>query len=798
MMRNGKKMILKIIFSVCDKLSQTTVLSMFNLGEELKNGILCQKRTGKNKKYVIMRQNLIIKGPYKKNNLDILLRRSQMCKEWNSPYIVHPNENILMSSNGDQFITFPNLAIDYPMEFISHVETFTGDYQRILIRNGLLKLGDEMMKLDWIVEHLPNIALSLLHLYILGVGDVGFYNILIDVNTKQIYIIDYEENRSKVEKDRNDDFFMFSKRPAKDKANLWLQHVKPMYSFLINEISKLLVNEEFKENVKAVVSRLSHLSGEIKSQESKVYLNDETGYILHYPKLIEKGSEIFNSLSTEIPWIEEEITMFGKTTKTGRYISVHGESNIEYKYAGRKVVANPWTPTLLQLKKIAENYAQVKYNFVFMNYYSDGMKKIGWHADDEKTIVPRSSITSISVGASRDFKIKSKEKGGLNLTINLDNGDLLIMGGALQENYKHSVPVRTKVLDPRINLTFRMMNVEQSSISNDSKGKMEFRGMFGGSKTFSGYTIDVVKSGLQKYIRRNIPIKALYSGFELYRMVEVDKGVAVQTNCYNRLAIIACEDIGPANLPLVIKVVKLVLDKNRDVAVLASMIQLMAGSEKTRMMSHLNRTYMTMEGKIYCRKIGFPVDDVMSEGINIYSKYWLESDPMGIRHLAEMFLLRLQERSFMAFDWLGQYKVATKDLKVKARKRRTDPMVIIWDMLASVLPYEVSDTLSKAYFKMTEKGPFLMTAVVVALYGTSYNDLDLNPTINVWREHGSLNQLMKGEYEFTLDDYVIDKHTLEGKMKGATRNTFVNEGAMVIPQSELYYIKQFEDIYINS
>ena len=855
--------------------------NVFNLEQALKNDIVCQRRTGKSKKYTFIKDNLIYKGPYKQDRLNVLFQRSEFLKQWNAPYIIHPNSEILTSDVG-YFVTFPNLALDYPIQCEPHTESFSGISYNVLIRNGLVKLGDIIMKLDWIGSYLPQIALSLLELYILGVGDTGFFNILVDNDKKQIYIIDYDENRSNTEKDINDEFFMFSKKPAKDKANLWLQYVRPHYESLANELLTLISdNGIFNKQIHLVINRLQHLhqnlqvSTPIQSNlnlnlnlneniQTISYLNDESGYIVHYPHVINNGLEIFSQLAVEIPWIEEEVTLFGKTTKTGRYVSVHGDPGITYTYAGRIDSSKPWTPTLLILKTLAEKYANIKYNFVFINYYTDGSKKLGWHADDEKDIIPRSPITSISLGSARDFKVKNKNKNNsnpINLTINLGNGDILIMGGALQENYKHSVPAHTQITNPRINLTFRLMNIptslptsltldsckkmtlkelkaldiyktipkrsllktkkqiclsiiNQLSINpltptvqnNKNIGKMVFKGMFGGSTTFSGYSIDIVKSALQKYIRRNIIIKALYAGFELYRMVEVDKGIAVQTNCYNRLAIIACEDIGPANLPLIIKVVELVLDKNRDPATLATMIQLMCNSEKTRIMSHLNRTYATTEGKTYARKIGFHVDDTITEEDSQYilpliqsgSKYWKEGDPTDIRYLAEMFLLRLQQKSFMAIDWLGRYREAVKNIKVVSRKRRTDPIVIIWEMLSTILPSKVHDILSRAYFKMSEKGPFLMTAVVAALYSTPYQEIYIASIINTWKDHPTLLQLLNGEYEFQVDEYVIDKHTVEGKSKGASRDKFVKEGTQVIPQSELYYIKQFEDIYINS
>ena len=81
---------------------------------------------------------------------------------------------------------------------------------------------------------------------------------------------------------------------------------------------------------------------------------------------------------------------------------------------------------------------------------------MGWHADDEKEIVPNSSIASISIGAERKFSFKHKHSKQ-RIDIVLENGSLLNMRGPVQKFWLHSLPKTTKVLDQRINLTFRKM-----------------------------------------------------------------------------------------------------------------------------------------------------------------------------------------------------------------------------------------------------------------------------------------------------------------------------------------------------
>jgi len=81
---------------------------------------------------------------------------------------------------------------------------------------------------------------------------------------------------------------------------------------------------------------------------------------------------------------------------------------------------------------------------------------MGWHSDDEKSLGKDTSIASLSFGAERKFALKhrvSKEP----VSLILENGSLLVMKGATQTNWLHSLPKSKKITMPRVNLTFRTM-----------------------------------------------------------------------------------------------------------------------------------------------------------------------------------------------------------------------------------------------------------------------------------------------------------------------------------------------------
>jgi alkylated DNA repair dioxygenase AlkB len=111
---------------------------------------------------------------------------------------------------------------------------------------------------------------------------------------------------------------------------------------------------------------------------------------------------------------------------------------------------------LNEIKNKVEQISKEKFNSCLLNLYHDGNEGMGWHSDDEKMIVPKSAIASVSFGAQRKFVFKHKKDKTQVSTI-LENGSLLVMKGETQIEWLHALPKSLKIKAARINLTFRMI-----------------------------------------------------------------------------------------------------------------------------------------------------------------------------------------------------------------------------------------------------------------------------------------------------------------------------------------------------
>lgn len=159
----------------------------------------------------------------------------------------------------------------------------------------------------------------------------------------------------------------------------------------------------------------------------------------------------------EIVWRQEDVVIYGKRHAQPRLIAWHGDPGRTYTYSRLRLAANPWTSGLSTLKESVEQAAGAEFNSVLLNLYRTGQDSIAWHADDEPELGPEPTIASVSLGATRRFRLRNRQTKKV-LELPLSNGSLLVMEGPMQQSWVHEVPKEKGVSSPRVNLTFRYLH----------------------------------------------------------------------------------------------------------------------------------------------------------------------------------------------------------------------------------------------------------------------------------------------------------------------------------------------------
>ncbi|KAK4126179.1 hypothetical protein N657DRAFT_642961 [Parathielavia appendiculata] len=138
------------------------------------------------------------------------------------------------------------------------------------------------------------------------------------------------------------------------------------------------------------------------------------------------------------------------------------QARVRTHYGGKKLKyqsPGPWTP-----------------NAAFVNCYNGPQESVGWHSDQLTYLGPRPVIGSLSLGVTREFRVRrivpqdddtsttttnSNQDLAGQIAIHLPHNSLLVMHADMQEEWKHSVSP-AHAIDPhpvagnrRINITYR-------------------------------------------------------------------------------------------------------------------------------------------------------------------------------------------------------------------------------------------------------------------------------------------------------------------------------------------------------
>ena len=184
------------------------------------------------------------------------------------------------------------------------------------------------------------------------------------------------------------------------------------------------------------------------------------GIVVYYKNLLEinEANQYFDCLLKTIEWKNDQALIYGKLIITKRKVAWYGDADFEYTYSKTTKRALPWTTELLELKKIAEELTGEKFNSCLLNLYHNGDEGMTWHSDAEKVLKKNGAIASLSLGAERKFSFKHKETKE-TLSLILENGSLLLMKGSTQTYWLHRLPPTKLISTPRINLTFRSIDL---------------------------------------------------------------------------------------------------------------------------------------------------------------------------------------------------------------------------------------------------------------------------------------------------------------------------------------------------
>lgn len=168
---------------------------------------------------------------------------------------------------------------------------------------------------------------------------------------------------------------------------------------------------------------------------------DGTSWVEIVPGWLTNPERLFDELRDTVPFEQHQRWMYDRKVDEPRLTAEYADI----------------TKAPRSLQRIAEalsEHYEIEYDGVWLNLYRDNRDSAGWHGDWITCKRERCIVPVLSLGATRRFLLKPKE-GGRSIGFSPQSGDLVVMGGRCQRDWRHSVPRQARTTGPRISLNFQ-------------------------------------------------------------------------------------------------------------------------------------------------------------------------------------------------------------------------------------------------------------------------------------------------------------------------------------------------------
>jgi alkylated DNA repair dioxygenase AlkB len=206
---------------------------------------------------------------------------------------------------------------------------------------------------------------------------------------------------------------------------------------------------------------------------------DDRSWVDYAPGWLDGADELFDELLRIGSWQQREVWMYKRKVREPRLTAgwhtgrerVRSWSRQDVAAALREVDAEPpgdlvpgadtgtglsaLPPPLREIATVLSARYGVDFDSVWVNLYRDGSDSVAWHGDRNAKILTNPMVVTVSLGARRRFLLR--EKGTTRTVHQLEPGlgDLVVMGGACQHEWEHTVPKTRRPVGPRMSVTIR-------------------------------------------------------------------------------------------------------------------------------------------------------------------------------------------------------------------------------------------------------------------------------------------------------------------------------------------------------
>lgn len=189
------------------------------------------------------------------------------------------------------------------------------------------------------------------------------------------------------------------------------------------------------DGLKDGVERLSFAALRREPLDDRSWLDVVPGWVPDHDVLFERMLEI-------APWQQRTRQMWDSEVLEPRLVAAWR--------AGEEL-----PPEVRELIEPLDARYGVAFDSCLINLYRDGSDAVAWHADTVRKVMRDPLVATVSLGARRSFLVRPAAGGAVVRRYAPGEGDLLVMGGAMQHDWHHTVPRDKSASGARMSITLR-------------------------------------------------------------------------------------------------------------------------------------------------------------------------------------------------------------------------------------------------------------------------------------------------------------------------------------------------------
>jgi alkylated DNA repair dioxygenase AlkB len=169
---------------------------------------------------------------------------------------------------------------------------------------------------------------------------------------------------------------------------------------------------------------------------------DERSWLDVVPGWVPDHGELFERLLEIAPWQQRTREMWDKEVLEPRLVAAWRSGA-------------PLPPEVTELIAPLNARYGVDLDSCLINLYRDGDDAVAWHADTVRKVMRDPLVATVSLGARRSYLVRPAAGGPVTRRYAPGEGDLIVMGGAMQHDWHHTVPRERSASGARMSITLR-------------------------------------------------------------------------------------------------------------------------------------------------------------------------------------------------------------------------------------------------------------------------------------------------------------------------------------------------------